>query len=380
MHEYMTDIVADDENQLVDRISTHETEADTSLKAAQPEDNDEYMDFSNETIVDGPEMDETEPPEEELPEDGITETILDELGYHEEFECWEDVFASLCAPALGDRYQHLKKFMESVKFLVPEKSLEAVDDFLHETDVETWPNYDNDISSRWDLLVESVGRLSNGKIDIRYLTKPSGPLRATLAFIWHYPTFRSRRIVRGSAFDPSNPSLLWLAKKVGLDSSIRVQNRIYVRHNYQREISWEDEIPGWPQIDQEFLNFNRWLNSFSRVIVLVGEANCRPQSIREMIPLTNDEEMVKVPLNVNCHMYGEIPYCMVVQNSDTGKIRQLILLSYHSSAWLGNHLRVIPALHDCLYNTACELAQIWYEDGELFSREACRVSGAVSGA
>ncbi|KAI0459906.1 hypothetical protein F5B21DRAFT_523798 [Xylaria acuta] len=194
----------------------------------------------------------------------------------------------------------------------------------------------------------------------------------------HYPTFRSNRVVRGSTFDPSNPSLLWPAKKIGLGSSVRVQNHICLRHKFEHEICWDDEIPSWTHIDHEFPAFNRWLNSFSRILILVGESNCRPESIRNLIPLEPGEEFVKVLLQVNCHMYGEIPYCMTVQSSESREIRQLILLSYHSHAWLGNHLRVIPALHDCLYNAAYEMAQIWYEDGVLFSGEAFRVSAAES--
>ncbi|KAI1128211.1 hypothetical protein F5Y10DRAFT_292230 [Nemania abortiva] len=132
-------------------------------------------------------------------------------------------------------------------------------------------------------------------------------------------------------------------------------------------------------IDHGFFAFNRWLN-FSRglLIIVVGETNCRPDSIRDLILLELGGEFVKALLQVNCHMYGEIPYHMIVQSSETSKIRQLILLSYHSHAWPGNHLRVITALHDCLHDAACEMAQIRYEDGVLFSGDAFWVSAAES--
>lgn len=280
--------------------------------------------------------------EEAIFEDDHAAEILAELGYPEKFECWTDVLGWLSAGSLGKQDQGLKGSMESTAFTAPAVSLEPVDEFLR-APVESWANYDDDISTRWDQLVKKVGHISEGRVDVRHLTKPSGPLGATLAFVWHYPTFRSNRVIRGSTFDPSNPSMRWLANKIGFDSSIRVQNRIFLRHKFEREVLWHNEIPGWAQIDQEFLAFNQWLNVFPKVIVLVGENNCRPSSICEMVPLQQDEEFDKIPLRVNCLMYGEIPYCVTVQNSKTKEIRQLILRSYHSQSWLGNHLRILPA-------------------------------------
>ena len=46
-----------------------------------------------------------------------------------------------------------------------------------------------------------------------------------------------------------------------------------------------DEMPNWPLIDREFLLFSQWMNSSSKIIILVREANCQLDSIRELIRL-----------------------------------------------------------------------------------------------
>lgn len=167
--------------------------------------------------------------------DGIQQEILDKLGYTGSFQCWADVFSRLCVQSLDDRGQSPGDFIHSTQGIAPSDSLEPADSFLR-SPTQSWPNYDDDSTRRWNELLGNVRRISNGEVDVRYLTKPSGPLAATLSFVWHYPTFRSDRTIRGSTFDPSNPSLRWLAKKIGLDSSVRVQNRIFLRHKFEKEV------------------------------------------------------------------------------------------------------------------------------------------------
>ncbi|KAI6087592.1 hypothetical protein F4821DRAFT_277757 [Hypoxylon rubiginosum] len=87
------------------------------------------------------------------------------------------------------------------------------------SDDNNWQDHDSDLTGLWDKFVDDIMALSNGQIRKSELVKPSGPLNAELAFIWHYPTFKTSKRHYGHVLDVTNPCLKVQYDKIGPNSS-----------------------------------------------------------------------------------------------------------------------------------------------------------------
>ncbi|KAI1399048.1 hypothetical protein F4819DRAFT_435020 [Hypoxylon fuscum] len=159
-------------------------------------------------------------------------------------------------------------------------------------------------------------KISNGKIEERYLVKPSGPLNAILSFVWHYPTFRTQKGEYGHVMDRTNPCLKFQYDKVGPNPYVRTSDRYPFRTACHKHIQhvWETTftIPYLMSLQTRCDRFQRWMNKHSRFLVFVGRENFETYS--RMLDL--DKTFVQteqVPLHIpNSYQLLEKRQCLQV--------------------------------------------------------------------
>ncbi|KAJ5628632.1 hypothetical protein N7490_010860 [Penicillium lividum] len=223
-----------------------------------------------------------------------------------------------------------------------------------------WPSQDAKVDQQWQTLVKNLEDLSEKKIVGRTLTKPTGRWNAPLAIIWNYPSWTTPNINWAQVLDCSNPCVGMQYAKLGPNPQIRTQNRIPVRANYKDGgISWGNIFPNWDQMEKKCLEFCRWLNSKSRVLLLIGKENATIPR-HHLIEMNGSLECVSVPLHshISVKLYGQIPQLEILRNCETKAIQHIVLSSFHTQTFLDEVPLSIRAYHDILWNGACALADI----------------------
>lgn len=165
--------------------------------------------------------------------------------------------------------------------------------------------------------------------------------------------------------------------------SVRIPNRIPIREAYQATgIDWNEAYTNWSQVEQKCLELQRWLNTRSKIIIVVGSENHQSFNLLlDLEPKSGALETLKVKLNVPFRMFGEDPYLLLVRDKSTKDIKQVVFFSFHSQYFYrpeaGMHFR---AYHDLLWNAACEMAGIEVQTSNYFLKqaEAVRHSGKKS--
>ncbi|KAF4448652.1 hypothetical protein F53441_7961 [Fusarium austroafricanum] len=164
-------------------------------------------------------------------------------------------------------------------------SLRPIGDFLHVHG--DWANHDSEIDSKWIQLCNRIVELSGGKIDMKTLVKPFGPLNAVLTTQWHFPTWFTQHPLYGMTMDDTNPSLRAQHAKFEYNDCVKSQDTYPIRVNFVRGgIKLDTIYENWSQIHEECLKFTRWLNRNSKIIFFVGEENVRHW--RELVELDID--------------------------------------------------------------------------------------------
>lgn len=84
-------------------------------------------------------------------------------------------------------------------------------------------------------------------------------------------------------------------------------------------------------MEQKCLELQIWLNTRTKVIIVVGSKN--HQSFNLLLDLEStfgSLETVKVKINVPLRMFGEDPYLLLVRNKSTKDIKQVLFFSFYS--------------------------------------------------
>jgi hypothetical protein len=202
--------------------------------------------------------------------------------------------------------------------------------------------------------------LSDQEIIGQTLTKPTGKWNAPLAIIWNYPSWTSPNIEWAQVLDRSNPCVGMQYAKLGPSPRIRTQNRIPIRTNYKAGgILWESLFPKWSEMEKKCLEFSRWLNTKSRVILLIGKENATTP-LHRLVEMDDSLEVVSVLLrsHISVKLYAQVPQLEIIRNSQTKKIQHLVLKSFHTQTFLDEIPFSIRAYHDIVWNGACGLAGI----------------------
>jgi hypothetical protein len=226
----------------------------------------------------------------------------------------------------------------------------------------SWHSQDPDIDTRWDVFVEGLTRISNDVIIGPTLTKPTGNLRAPLTILWNYPSWSSHRRLWGQVVDESNPCLRMQYAKLGPSSFIKTQNRIPIREHWTPEgVKWEQKYPNWASVLEKCHELNVWLNTQSKIIILVGKENAfMPRD--KIVPMDESMEILRIELCKHKGrplLFKEQPWFEVIRNRTTKKIHHLLFVSYHTQAFFyDTHDWDSRVYHDLVWNAACGLAGI----------------------
>jgi hypothetical protein len=92
--------------------------------------------------------------------------------------------------------------------------------------------------------------------------------------------------------------------KIGASRAVKVQDRFMVRHRHIKTgVPWADVYHRWPEMEETFLTFNRFLNANSPILLLVGERNSQRDNVGKLLDLGLSDEVywpeLKLPGRVN---------------------------------------------------------------------------------
>ncbi|KAM0241214.1 hypothetical protein ACHAPO_002017 [Fusarium lateritium] len=226
---------------------------------------------------------------------------------HGQSTTWSEIVLSRCVGLPEWEYlEPLSDFLEQCRLnqLWRPTSLNPIRDFVYASG--NWASHDREIDRAWEKFSNRIVELSGGKIDIRTLSKPSGPFGAVLTTQWHYPTWTTSRPMYGMTMDHTNASLRAQQAKFDIDDHIKTQDTIPIREAFVRGgVDWGTVYTNWSQIKDECCKFVRWLNSTTKIIILVSEENIR--QLRDYVNLDETVEAIKIELDLGINVFGDKP-------------------------------------------------------------------------
>jgi hypothetical protein len=339
---------------------------------------DDAVDQLAESMIDAgvmaPEEIEVEDKNEELEIDTVPTGLSDRATTHEEHvqeilaylgvpyetlssHSWTEILLSLCEVSVDDDIEdQLRMFVADCK-VDRGQSLVDIDRFI-ESRTEDWDSHDIDIDKKWDILADELVNLSNGALCREFLTKPSGPSKAALTCIWHYPTWYTNSPAWGHVMDRTNPSLRAQYARMGPSPFVRTQNRFPIRESYSKDgVPWNDTYSNWDQIEEKCLKFCRWLNKRSKLILVIGRENAA--SVADLIDLGQSLESIEIKIRHRQSVFEAMPHIQVIRHKSSKEIKHVVLTSYHSQSFFYDTVRMdMRAFTDLIWNAACEIAGI----------------------
>ncbi|RYP38033.1 hypothetical protein DL768_010825 [Monosporascus sp. mg162] len=278
---------------------------------------------------------------------------------------WAEIFLGFIDD--GDIKDSIKDFIRVQGRLSHPNAIEDVDAFLSSTK-EDWADHDPKITTHWSEFKTQLSKFLGPEFDERFLVKPSGPLSAVLAVVWHYPTYMTKKPFWGHVMDRSNPSLQVQYRKIGPNRSVLTSDRIPIRKAYSPRASEEfSSLPNWDKIEEACLKFQRDLNAHSPFLIVVGTEN--NSAVEHLVEVGPDYETVWVPINLNTvALYAEEPKILIVRHKDTGAIRQMVFSSFHSQTfYYSAPIPNLVAYHDLLWNAVLEFAGLYIRSQNSFT-------------
>ncbi|RTE82847.1 hypothetical protein BHE90_002624 [Fusarium euwallaceae] len=301
-----------------------------------------------------------------------SQEVLAYLGVdHENANSWSEILLTLCVGLpMWEYLDSLKAFLQKCTWSPDWRpvSLSPTGDFMLIND--DWASHDLTIDEKWAAFTKKVRELSGDKIDVATLVKPSGPSKAVLTTQWHFPTWVTESPLYGSTMDHTNPSLRAQFAKFKHDPYVKTQDTLPIREDFIRGgVKWDKLYANWPQIKETCLEFTRWLNRNSKIIMIVGEENVR--SWQNLIELDDTVEAIKVEFKIDLTVFGETPCFQIIRSKLTKEIQQIVLFSYHSQYFFYRDISMrIRAWHDLLWNAAAEWANIKPAKPSFFLRQS----------
>lgn len=159
--------------------------------------------------------------------------------------------------------------------------MRALDGFLQK-DHKEHETHCHNVDKLRNAFVKELGAQSPGQINVKELSKPSGPSEAKFLVITNCPSCKTYRPVGSHTLDPTNPCLLLQVQRIGLNPSILTADIIPIRKDRQQNPSWEELHKGRPDIRRLCQHFNVTLakkNCFNLVLIK-GELQCYQGSSR----------------------------------------------------------------------------------------------------
>ena len=231
----------------------------------------------------------------------------------------------------------LRKAIVSWQNMVP---AQASEEMLAYLDTEgKWGSHDKKIDFIWDQYVERLAKICG--CYPHDFVKPSGPLKATIAFVWHFPTSEyCARAEYGHVFDPKNPCLYAQKKKIGSSNKVLTID-MYPRRMSPKDFDAAQKEPWWVEYQSVCQELLAELTQYSKIVVVMGRANNL-----QLVPFfaNNSMKVKKVDIFVEdnnqnlvkAKMFGEDAVMHIVDKHS--EIKQIFLPSYHGE-WLRFHSR-----------------------------------------
>ncbi|RYP45901.1 hypothetical protein DL769_011429 [Monosporascus sp. CRB-8-3] len=301
--------------------------------------------------------------------------VLNHLGISTEAKSWGVILLELIEDET--LRPSIKQFIQRINS--PEwtrgESKEDVDEFLTSRH-RAWADHDPAVTTLWDdfraklrpLLESAPEKMVGFEDGDEVLAKPSGPLHAILACIWHYPTFRTNKPYWGHVFDKTNACLHLQHRKTGPSRSILTLDQIPMRKVYSKHAFadfWSN--PDWRQISDVCMEFSRELSKHSPLLMLLGDDNFR--NMERLVQRDHSVEILKARIRLDgVRIFGRGPSVYIIRNVNTKEIHHLVFVSYHLQ-WVF-HCTCIKeaAYHDLLWNAALSFGGLHIVREDNFSR------------
>lgn len=147
--------------------------------------------------------------------------------------------------------------------------------------------------------------------------------------------------------------------KLGPSPYIRTQNRIPIREQWSNlGVNWA-RYPNWEEIEAKCLQFCRWLNTRSKIIILLGKENALTPRDR-LVEMGDSLESVRVKIccNKQFKLYGEEPHFEIIRHRQTKEIKHLVFIGLHTQTFFHDIPLEFRAYQDISWNSVCGLVGI----------------------
>lgn len=303
--------------------------------------------------------------------------ILDALSISTDAQSWDSILLELIVDAtLKSSVESFLRKINSPNWIRGE-SKEDVDGFLTSSHSD-WADHDPIVTAAWNRFrTKVVPRLESapgevaglGRTD-ETLSKPSGPSRAILGALWHYPTFKTKKPRWGHCFDKSNPCLNHQYRKTGSSRSILTLDQIPIRSAYSATDHTFDDFwsnPAWGEIKEACMELSRDLTKDCPLLMVIGGDNLA--NLERLVLQDPNVEIVRAPLRINDHkVFNERPSIRIVRRKDTKEILQLVLVSSHLHWLFEGKSERHAAYLDLLWNAALSFGGLKIASEDHFSR------------
>jgi hypothetical protein len=249
---------------------------------------------------------------------------------------WLDLFFKICDKAnvgesVRDFIADIQKSLEDGP--VASKAMEA---FLEDKS-SNWASHCSKLDGIW---TEYAPKLAEaGQCPLADLVKPSGPLLAPLAIVWHYPSFSSTHNAYGLVFDTSNPCLNLQQIKIGSDRRVLTVDAIPKRMFKPESGNPYDGQSWWKNFQSVAVKFLEEVTEFTKIRLVLGKENNAALHV-EMKKNKSTLLYTSIPILIDdkpVQLYGKEGSFYVVQCRATKKIKQLIFTSYHLEYFMYNY-------------------------------------------
>lgn len=242
-------------------------------------------------------------------------------------------------------------------------------DFLRETRPQAWESYCPGVDALWDHWLAQCRGLGVPDHTLNTAAKISGPLRANLNTVWHYPTWNVGRAMFGFTADSKSSCLAFQNRKIGPNPRVCTNDLIPIRAHFVSNggVVWENILPNAAQVIERSEELTMKLLDASRVVILVGKAVLDRVTARLEADPTKEVHKLFVPAE-GITIFREDPYILVVRGRESGKIENLIFISYHSQAFFHCSDQRVGVYHDFLWNAACAIANVPVVGKDVFYR------------
>lgn len=225
----------------------------------------------------------------------------------------------------------------------------------------------------WSNVVAKLRKAGMDESTIRKLAKASGPLKAALCCLWHYPTPATEKEDYGMSLDRTNPCVNLQWQKISDNSKVRTQDTYPMRRAYDGKGPQWESIFGDNAADIVEICHNFALDAVlsAPFSIILGRSNI--EIVEELLKKREDELLIEtIGLRVPVSFYGKHPV-LVIRSKDSGMILHILVLSYHGMWFLkvkneNDTKKDARVLLDLIWNAVCQWSGVPIGDDSLFSR------------